>query len=49
MINTIAEVLNKKPIIQKLNMQPGDVEKTFADISKAKKLINYESKTIFEE
>lgn len=49
MINTIGETLNKKPIIQKLDMQLGDVENTFADISKAKKLINYEPKTTFED
>ena len=30
-------------------MQPGDVERTYADISKAKKLIGYEPKTSFEE
>lgn len=48
-INTIGKILNKNPIIETLNMQPGDVEKTFADISKAKRLINYEPKTTFEE
>ena len=30
-------------------MQPGDVERTYADVSKAKKLIGYEPKTSFEE
>ena len=30
-------------------MQPGDVERTFADISKAKKLIGYNPKTSFKE
>ena len=49
MINTIAEVLNKTPNIQELPMQPGDVEKTFADISKAKKLIGYNPKTSFQD
>ena len=49
MINTIAEVLNKTPNIQELPMQPGDVERTFADISKAKKLIGYNPKTSFQE
>ena len=48
MINTIAEVLNKTPNIQELPMQPGDVERTFADISKAKKLIGYNPKTSFK-
>ena len=49
MINTIAEGLNKTPNIQELPMQPGDVERTFADISKAKKLIGYNPKTSFKE
>lgn len=49
MINTIAEVLGKTPNIEELPMQPGDVEKTFADISKAKKLIGYEPKTSFRQ
>ena len=37
---------------QKLNnyqCRPGDVDRTFADVSKAKKLIGYEPKTSFEE
>lgn len=49
MINTIAEVLGKTPNIEELPMQPGDVERTFADISKAKKLIGYEPKTSFKQ
>ena len=49
MINTIGKVLEKEPRIQELPMQPGDVEKTYADISKAKKLIGYEPKITFEE
>ena len=49
MINTIADVLGKTPNIQELPMQLGDVERTFADISKAKKLIGYNPKTSFKE
>lgn len=49
MIDTIAEVLNKTPNIEELPMQPGDVERTFADISKANKLIGYEPKTSFKQ
>ena len=30
-------------------MQPGDVERTYADVSKAKNMIGYEPKTTFEE
>ena len=49
MINTIAEVLNKEPNINQLPMQPGDVERTFADISKAKELIGYNPQTSFRK
>lgn len=49
MIETIAGVLDIEPKITQLPMQPGDVDRTFADISKAKKLIGYEPKTTFEE
>ena len=48
MINTIAKVLNVVPKIKQLPMQAGDVDITFADISKARKLIGYEPKTSFE-
>lgn len=49
MINTIAKVLEVEPKIKQLPMQPGDVDRTYADVSKAKKLIGYEPKTSFEE
>ena len=49
MIQTIGRALGKEPKIKQLPMQPGDVDRTFADITKAKKLINYEPKTTFEE
>lgn len=49
MINTIGKELGKEPKIEKLDMQAGDVKRTFADISKAKRIINYEPKTTFEE
>ena len=49
MINVIAKTLNIEPKIKQLPMQPGDVERTYADISKAKKLIGYEPKISFEE
>ena len=41
--------IGKKAIIQKLPMQPGDVNKTVCDYSKAHKLLNYTPKTTFEE
>lgn len=49
MINTIAEVLNKEPKIKQLPMQQGDVDIAYADISKAKEILNYCPKTSFKE
>lgn len=49
MINTIGEVLNKIPNIKQLPMQPGDVDRTYADISKAQKLLGYNPKTTFKK
>lgn len=49
MIETIAKVLEVKPKIKQLSMQPGDVDRTYADITKAKSLIGYEPKVSFEE
>ena len=49
MINTIAEVLNKEPKIKEMPMQQGDVNITYADISKAKEMLNYDPKIPFKE
>ncbi len=49
MIDTIGKVLNIVPKIKQLPMQPGDVDRTYADISKARKLLGYEPKMTFEE
>ena len=49
MIKTIERALGKKAIINRLPMQPGDVDRTYADISKAKKLIGYNPRISFEE
>ncbi len=49
MINTIGQAIGVNPKIKQLPMQPGDVDRTFADISKAKKLIGYNPKTSFKE
>ncbi|MBR5227161.1 MAG: GDP-mannose 4,6-dehydratase [Clostridia bacterium] len=49
MIDTIGKALEVTPNIQQLPMQPGDVDRTFADVSKAKKLIGYNPKTSFEQ
>ncbi len=49
MINVIGKTLKIEPKIKQLPMQLGDVDKTYADITKAKKLIGYEPKITFEE
>ena len=49
MIVTIGEALGIEPKIKQLPMQPGDVDRTFADVSKAKKLIGYEPRVSFKE
>lgn len=49
MIEVIGHAVGVQPKIKQLPMQPGDVERTYADISKAKNLIGYEPKTTFEE
>ena len=49
MISTIEEILGKKAEINRLPMQPGDVNKTVSDITKARKLLNYNPQTSFKE
>lgn len=49
MINIIGKCLNVVPDIEELPMQPGDVERTFACIDKAKDMIGYNPQTPFEE
>ncbi|MDC1142214.1 GDP-mannose 4,6-dehydratase [Planctomycetota bacterium] len=49
MIATIEDVLGKKAIIDRKPMQPGDVPRTMADISKARELLDYNPKTSFKE
>lgn len=49
LISALEEVLGKKAIIEQMPEQPGDVPKTYADISKAKKLFGYDPKTPLKE
>jgi UDP-glucuronate 4-epimerase len=49
MIRTIEQVLGKKARIEWKPEQPGDVPITFADISKAKRMLGYAPSTPFEE
>jgi len=49
MVAAIEDALGKKAIINQLPMQPGDVNRTFADISKAKRILGYQPKWHFED
>ncbi len=49
MIETIEEVFGKKAIINRLPNQKGDVPQTYADISKANRLLGYNPQTTFKE
>lgn len=49
LIDTISNVSGIEPIINRLPSQSGDVCKTWANISKAKQLIEYEPNTSFSE
>ena len=49
MIDEIGKVVHKTPIIKQLPMQPGDVNKTYADISKAQRMLGYNPKTSFHD
>ena len=49
MISTIENSLGKKAVKEILPLQPGDVDQTYADISKAKKLLGYCPKTKFKD
>jgi UDP-glucuronate 4-epimerase len=49
MIATIEQALGKRATLQRLPEQPGDVPITFADISRARKLLGYEPRTPFAD
>ncbi len=49
MVEVLEEKIGKKAVLNKLPMQPGDVNRTFADISKAKTVLGYDPQTKFEE
>ncbi len=48
LIELLETKLGRKAIIDRREMQPGDVPQTFADISKAKELLNYSPQTKIE-
>jgi UDP-glucuronate 4-epimerase len=49
LIAAIENVMGKKAVIEQYPAQPGDVPKTFADISKAKTLLGYNPQTQLKE
>ena len=49
MINILENTIGKKAIIDRKSMQKGDVIKTAADITKAKKLLNFYPSTKFKD
>ena len=49
LISLLEENLGKKAVIDRLPVQPGDVPQTFADITKAKELLNYNPQTKIDE
>lgn len=49
MIETIEKVLEKKAIIERLPMQAGDVDRTYANITKLKTMTGYNPSLSFEE
>ncbi len=49
LISVIENEIGKKAIIEKFPLQPGDVEQTYADISKARELLRYDPRTEIED
>jgi len=49
LIGSLEKIIGKQATVERLPEQPGDVPKTFADISRAKKLLEYEPKTKLDE
>jgi UDP-glucuronate 4-epimerase len=49
LISLLEAALGKKAQIDRQPAQPGDVPQTFADITKARRLLNYKPQTQIEE
>ena len=49
MIDTVSRALGVPPAIDELPLQPGDVLRTYADVSKARALLSYAPRTGFQE
>jgi UDP-glucuronate 4-epimerase len=48
-IEVVEEVVGKKALIRPMPLQPGDVPRTYADLTKSKKLLGYEPKVSIEQ
>ena len=48
-IRIIEKATRKKVVIKQMPMQPGDVEITYADITKAQRLLGYKPETTIEQ
>jgi UDP-glucuronate 4-epimerase len=49
LIELLEENLERRAVIERLPMQPGDVPQTYADITKARQLLNYNPQTQIED
>jgi UDP-glucuronate 4-epimerase len=49
MINMLGEEMGIVPDIQRLPMQPGDVDRTYADVTKARSLFGYDPRVDFRD
>jgi UDP-glucuronate 4-epimerase len=49
MVKAIENALGKRAEINRMPMQPGDVNRTFADVTKAKEILGYNPRMEFEE
>jgi len=49
MIDTVATACGREPSVEQLPMQPGDVNRTFADVEKAARLLDYAPQMPFAE
>ena len=49
MISTIEDACGQKAVIKEMEPMPGDVERTFADIEKAERLLGYSPRVDFSE
>ena len=48
-IDVVARACGREPAVKVLPVQPGDVERTFADVAKAERLLGYQPRMPFQE